>query len=56
MDSITGHTGGHNIYPGKLTVANTFRIRCIGHLNKKDMYQAIDAVKKTLKELDIKLN
>ena len=27
-----------------------------GHLNKKDMHQAIDAVKKTLKELDIKLN
>ena len=37
-------------------MANTFRIGCIGHLNKKDMYQAIDAVKKTLKELDIKLN
>ena len=53
---MTGHTGGHNIYPGKLTVTNTFRIGCIGHLNKKDMYQAVDAVKKTLKELDIKLN
>ena len=47
---------GFLIYPGKLTVANTFRIGCIGHLNKKDMHQAIDAVKKTLKELDIKLN
>jgi 2-aminoethylphosphonate-pyruvate transaminase len=47
---------GFLIYPGKLTVANTFRIGCIGHLNKKDMHHAIDAVKKTLKELDIKLN
>jgi 2-aminoethylphosphonate-pyruvate transaminase len=47
---------GYLIYPGKLTAADTFRIGCIGHLNKKDMYQAIDAVKKTLKELDIKLN
>jgi 2-aminoethylphosphonate-pyruvate transaminase len=44
------------IYPGKLTVADTFRIGCIGHLTSKDMHEVLDVVKETLKELDIKLN
>ena len=43
------------IYHGKLTVADTFRIGCIGHLNEKDMNEAILAVENTLKDLDIKL-
>ncbi|PPR47762.1 MAG: 2-aminoethylphosphonate--pyruvate transaminase [Alphaproteobacteria bacterium MarineAlpha5_Bin9] len=43
------------IYPGKLTVANTFRIGCIGHLNEQDMYDTIDAIKEVLNELQIKI-
>ena len=46
---------GFLIYPGKLTVADTFRIGCIGNLYEKDMNEAILAVGNTLKDLDIKL-
>ena len=46
---------GFLIYPGKLTVADTFRIGCIGNLYEKDMNEAILAVENTLKDLDIKL-
>ena len=35
----------------KLTVADTFRIGCIGHLTSKDMHEVLDVVKETLKEL-----
>ena len=47
---------GFLIYPGKLTVADTFRIGCIGHLNSNDMHNAIKAVRETIKELKIELN
>ena len=47
---------GYLIYPGKLTVADTFRIGCIGHLTSSDMHEVLDVVKETLNELDIKLN
>ena len=47
---------GFLIYPGKLTVANTFRIGCIGDLNSNDMYATLEAIKETIKELNIKLN
>ncbi len=47
---------GFLIYPGKLTVADTFRIGCIGSLKENDMNDAIIAVENTLKDLDIKLN
>ena len=46
---------GFLIYPGKLTIANTFRIGCIGHLTSNDMYDTIKAVEETIKELKIKL-
>ena len=36
---------GFIIYPGKLTVANTFRIGCIGNLKSDDIEEAIDAIK-----------
>ena len=39
------------IYPGKLTVAETFRIGCIGNLNDKDMNETIEAVREVVKEL-----
>ena len=47
---------GFLIYPGKLTVASTFRIGCIGNLNSNDMHNAINAIKETIKELKINLN
>ena len=46
---------GFLIYPGKLTVAATFRIGCIGNLNSKDMHDALKAIKDSVKELNIKL-
>ena len=46
---------GFLIYPGKLTVAETFRVGCIGNLNSKDMYDALKAINDTIKELNIKL-
>ena len=39
---------GYVIYPGKLTVADTFRIGCIGRINEghmRDALAAIEAVK-----------
>ena len=43
------------IYPGKLTVADTFRIGCIGNLNENDMKDTIEAIKEVIKELkDVK--
>ena len=47
---------GFLIYPGKLTVANTFRIGCIGHLNSNDMHDVLKAIKETVHELNVKLN
>ena len=44
------------IYPGKLTVAETFRIGCIGNLNENDMHDTIKAVKEVIQELDLKIN
>ena len=43
------------IYPGKLTVADTFRIGCIGNLKEQDMYDTIDAIKEVLNELQFKI-
>ncbi|MDC0044976.1 2-aminoethylphosphonate--pyruvate transaminase [Pelagibacteraceae bacterium] len=44
------------IYPGKLTVAETFRIGCIGDLNENDMKETLLAVKEVIQELDLKIN
>ena len=41
------------IYPGKLTVADTFRIGCIGNLDAKDMHDTIQAVKEVVRDLNI---
>ena len=43
------------IYPGKLTVAETFRIGCIGNLDANDMHNTIKAIKEVLTELQIKI-
>ena len=44
------------IYPGKLTVAETFRVGCIGNLNENDMKETVLAVKEVVDELCIKIN
>ncbi|MDY0882869.1 2-aminoethylphosphonate--pyruvate transaminase [Dongia soli] len=42
------------IYPGKLTVADSFRIGCIGRLSDTEMKGAIAAVKAVLAEMGVK--
>lgn len=44
---------GFVIYPGKLTVADSFRIGCIGRLGEVEMRAALDAIRKTIKEMGI---
>jgi len=44
---------GFVIYPGKLTVAPTFRIGCIGRLGASEMRGALAAIRETLEELGV---
>jgi 2-aminoethylphosphonate-pyruvate transaminase len=44
---------GFVIYPGKLTVAPSFRIGCIGALGADDMHAAMAAIEATLGELGV---
>jgi 2-aminoethylphosphonate-pyruvate transaminase len=46
---------GYVIYPGKLTVADSFRIGCIGRLYPKDMQGAVAAVREVLDEMGVRL-
>lgn len=45
---------GFVIYPGKLTVAPSFRIGCIGRITADTMRAALDAVRATLAEMGVK--
>jgi 2-aminoethylphosphonate-pyruvate transaminase len=45
---------GYVIYPGKLTIADSFRIGCIGRLDEAVMRGAIAAVGETLAELGVR--
>ena len=47
------HAKGFVIYPGKLTVAPTFRIGCIGRVTPEDMRRAVRAVGTTLGEMGL---
>ncbi len=47
---------GYVIYPGKLTVADSFRIGCIGRVTADDMRGALEAVRETLIEMDVDLS
>jgi len=42
---------GYVIYPGKLTVAPTFRIGCIGQLVREDLEAALTVIRKVLDEM-----
>ena len=44
---------GYIIYPGKLTVADSFRIGCIGRLDQGHMKGALGAVEQALREMGI---
>jgi 2-aminoethylphosphonate-pyruvate transaminase len=44
---------GYVIYPGKLTVADSFRMGCIGRLYPTDMQGALAAVREVLKEMRV---
>jgi len=44
---------GYVIYPGKLTVADSFRIGCIGRLDSKHMRGALLAIEEVLAELGV---
>jgi 2-aminoethylphosphonate-pyruvate transaminase len=46
---------GYVIYPGKLTVADSFRIGCIGRLYPEHMRGALQAVRETLTEMGVAL-
>ena len=44
---------GYVIYPGKLTVADSFRIGCIGRLYPDHMRGALDAVRAILDDMGV---
>lgn len=44
---------GYIIYPGKLTVADTFRIGCIGRIGAPQMHGVLKVIETTLKEMGI---
>lgn len=44
---------GFVLYPGKLTVAPSFRVGCIGHLGAKDMNEALSVMADVLAELGV---
>jgi 2-aminoethylphosphonate-pyruvate transaminase len=44
---------GFLIYPGKLTVADSFRIGCIGRLYPNDIRAALDAVRDVLNDMGV---
>jgi 2-aminoethylphosphonate-pyruvate transaminase len=45
---------GFVIYPGKLTIADSFRIGCIGQLDEHVMHQVVEAADHALKEMGVK--
>ncbi len=44
---------GYLIYPGKLTVADSFRIGCIGRLDENHMQGALQAIAEVLNEMGV---
>jgi len=45
---------GYVIYPGKLTVAPSFRIGCIGALDKEHMHGALAVIKSVLEDMNVR--
>lgn len=46
---------GYLIYPGKLTIADSFRIGCIGRLTEEDMRGALAAIRRALDEMGVRV-
>ena len=44
---------GFVIYPGKLTVADSFRVGCIGRLGEPEMRGVLDAIRAVLAEMGV---
>jgi 2-aminoethylphosphonate-pyruvate transaminase len=44
---------GFILYPGKLTVVDSFRVGCIGQMDENVMLQVVAAAKETLKEMGV---
>ena len=44
---------GYVLYPGKLTVAPSFRIGCIGHLGADEIRHALKVVKDVLNNMGV---
>ena len=44
---------GYVIYPGKLTVADSFRIGCIGRLGEAEMRGVLDAIRDILADMGV---
>ncbi len=44
---------GFVIYPGKLTVAESFRIGCIGRIGEPELRAALTAVREVLDEMGV---
>lgn len=44
---------GFLIYPGKLTVADSFRVGCIGRLGETEMRAALQAIEEALDEMGV---
>ncbi|MGQ0676098.1 MAG: 2-aminoethylphosphonate--pyruvate transaminase [Rhodospirillales bacterium] len=44
---------GYVIYPGKLTVADSFRIGCIGRIYPEHMAGAVDAVREAIEDMGV---
>ncbi|HTW09315.1 MAG TPA: 2-aminoethylphosphonate--pyruvate transaminase [Acidimicrobiales bacterium] len=45
---------GFLIYPGKLTVADSFRIGCIGRIGETEIRSALDAIRAVLDEMGVR--
>src|SRR5262249_3946631 len=45
---------GYVLYPGKLTVADSFRIGCIGRLGEPEIRGALAAIRATMDEMGVK--
>ena len=52
-DRLAAH--GYVIYPGKLTVAPSFRIGCIGQLRPGDLEAAVEIIADTIRDMGIDL-
>jgi len=44
---------GFVIYPGKLTLADSFRVGCIGRLGSEEIEAALAAIREVLAELGV---